>query len=106
MNDKVYFVTGVIEGAHSYWRTIANNMISENAYTSRDTIIITTTYRCLTFYQDVSVNTLIDGIDTFYHDYKNRLIDINATVDLVVEGIAGRSILAPVSSEQFLSLNS
>lgn len=44
------------------------------------------------YYKDVTVGQIVDGLDEFYKDFKNRSILIAWGVDLVVRQIAGEDV--------------
>lgn len=85
---KVAYMVGFFDGMDlghkfSYWKYVNSDLLvgekalnSYNEYTDK-------------YFKNVSNLQLVDGLDTFFKDYRNRRIMVYDAVWLVVNGIAG-----------------
>ena len=87
---KVFYVLGFLDGMDlgnrfSYWRTLDKDKDDPNVAKSIDSYA----EMGRTYLSNVTTGQLVDGLDTFYGDYRNRRIEVYGAVWLVLNGIAG-----------------
>jgi len=89
-NNHFSYVVGFFDGMDlghkfSYWKFIGNKK------TATCFGPVTKSYEeyCSKYFNHVTNVQIVDGLDSFYEDYKNRSIQVCDAVWLVVNGIAG-----------------
>jgi len=89
LNYMVGFFDGMELGSKfSYW-DLPVQKDKREADTCQDKTVRSYHQNQKKFFSNVTNDQIVDGLDTFYTDYRNRRIMVDAAVWLVVNGIAG-----------------
>lgn len=93
MNEtqKLKYMVGFIDGMNlgldfSYWGFFEQN---EESHKLAKKVLDSYNEHMDKYFENVTYDQFIDGLDNFYEDYRNRRILINRSVWLIVQSIAG-----------------
>lgn len=84
--QKIYYLNGIIDGLE-----LGQTFLSMNERKNRTEVIVTYFLNKEKYFEDVTFTQLIDGLEVFFSDFRNRCIKTNLGIFIVLKMIRGDS---------------